>query len=292
MAQTPGRKLPSLRRMRPHERSVTLATMATHAIRRSWLALVLATATVAQDAAPPVDPGLPDQLKQLRAFVTDTKMLSDMQAVGLMRKLATDLDGRNPKDKERIAKAFGDVFRAGKLRTGPNEALYRETADELAKFGDLGAPEIQKALADARWKNNRPLLSHMILALGRTKDAKQVDWLLDTTTRSPIDELRAAAGEALGNYNELDLRARRDVVKAIVREWGSLHARATTPDPTDPNVPIDPNPRNARETLRAVEGKWSNTLTKLTGVSHSGFVEWQRWLNKNPGWTPPGTRKP
>jgi len=256
------------------------------------LALVLAAAAVAQDAAPPVDPALPEQLKQLRAFVIDTKMLSDMQAVGLMQKLTQNLETRNPKDKERLAKAFGDVFRAGKLRTGPKEVLYRETADELAKFGELGAPEIQKALADTRWKDNRPLLSHMILALGRTKDAKHVDWLLDTTTRSPIDELRAAAGEALGNFTGLDLRPRRDVVKAIVREWGSLHSRATTPDPTDPSAPIDPGPRNARETLRAVEGKWSSTLTKLTGVSHSGFAEWQRWLNKNPGWTPPSAKKP
>jgi hypothetical protein len=256
------------------------------------LALVLAAAAVAQDAVPPVDPALPEQLKQLRAFVIDTKMLSDMQAVGLMQKLTQNLETRNPKDKERLAKAFGDVFRAGKLRTGPKEVLYRETADELAKFGELGAPEIQKALADTRWKDNRPLLSHMILALGRTKDAKHVDWLLDTTTRSPIDELRAAAGEALGNFTGLDLRPRRDVVKAIVREWGSLHSRATTPDPTDPSAPIDPGPRNARETLRAVEGKWSSTLTKLTGVSHSGFAEWQRWLNKNPGWTPPSAKKP
>lgn len=254
-------------------------------------ALALAAAAAAQGDVPPVDPALPEQLKQLRAFLTDTKMLSDMQAIGLMQKLSQDLAKRNPKDKERLAKAFGDAFRAGKLRTGPKEVLYRETADELAKFGDLGAPEIVKALADTRWKDNRPLLAHMILALGRTKDPKQVDWLLDTTTRSPIDELRAAAGEALGNFTELDLRPRRDVVKAIVREWGSLHARATTPDPTDPSAPIDPGPRNARETLRAVEGKWSTTLSRLTGVSHSGFLEWQRWLNKNPGWTPPSAKK-
>lgn len=267
--------------------------MAMFRIRVPLLALALAAAAAAQAAAvPPVDPALPEQLKQLRVFLTDSKMLSDMQAIGLMQKLSQGLDARNPKDKERLAKAFGDVFRAGKLRTGPKEVLYRETADELAKFADLGAPEIAKAIGDTRWKDNRPLLAHMVLALGRTKDPKQVDWLVETTTRSPIDELRAAAGEALGNYTDLDLRPRRDVVKAIVREWGSLHARATTPDPTDPSAPIDPGPRNARETLRFVEGKWSATLAKLTGVSHSGFVEWQRWLNKNPGWTPPSAKKP
>lgn len=273
-------------------RADTMAHMAKFRFRVPLLAIALAATAAAQAGVPPVDPALPEQLKQLRSFVTDSKMLSDMQAIGLMQKLSQGLDARNPKDKDRIARAFGDVFRAGKLRTGPKEVLYRETADELAKFGDLGAPEIAKAIGDTRWKDNLPLQAHFILALGRAKDPKQVDWLVDTTTRSPHNELRAAAGEALGNFIDLDLRPRRDVVKAVLREWGSLHTRATTPAPTDPNAPIDPGPQNARDTLRAVEGKWSTTLTKLTGVSHSGFMEWQRWLNKNPNWTPPSAKKP
>lgn len=260
-------------------------------VARSVAALALAAAVAAQNPpAPPVDPTLPDRMKDLKALVADPKMLGDMQALGLMQKLTQGLETRNPKDKERLAKGFGEVFRTGKLRTGPKEALYRETADELAKLGVDGAKELAKAYADTRFKDNHGLQSHLLLALGRTKDEKQVDFLLETTTRSPIDDLRAAAGEALGNYTELDVRQRREVVKAIVREWGSLHSRATTPAPTDPNAPVDMAPQNARQTLRVVEGKWANTLTRLTGMSHSGFMEWQRWLNKNPNWTPPAAK--
>jgi hypothetical protein len=146
-------------------------------------------------------------------------------------------------------------------------------------------------LGDARFKDATNLRAHLILALGRTKDDKQVDWLLDQTTRSPQDEIRAAAGEALGNYTALDIKGRREIVKQILREWGSLHSSATTAAPTDPNVPIDPGPENARNTLRAVEGKWNGTLAALTGLSMTQFADWQRWLNKNPGWSSPGSPK-
>lgn len=252
---------------------------------------MFAALATAQATPPPVDPALPDQCKQLKAFVADPKMLSDMQAIGLMQKLMQGLDNRNPKDKERLAKAFGEVFRTGKTRTGAKEVLYRETADELSKLGADGAKEIAKAIAEPRNKDNHALVGHYILALGRTKDDKQVDYLVETTTRSPIDELRGASGEALGNFTDLDLKPRREVVKAILREWGSLHSKATTPAPTDPNAPVDMAPQNARQTLRVVEGKWAATLNKLTGQSHAGFMEWQRWLNKNPGWTPPSAGK-
>lgn len=269
-----------------------------------WLAasLLLATAP-AQAPAPtpppaptpaapiPVDPALPERLKELKALVADPKMVGDFQAIGLIQSLLKDLDARNAKDKERLAKAFGEVFRTGRARPADKDVLYREAGDALGKLAADGAKELAKAIVDARIKDNLPLQAHLILALGQTEDDKQVDWLLDTTTRSPHDELRAAAGEALGRYRTMELKLRREVVKSIVREWGSLNQQATTPDPVDASQPIPLQPQNARRTLRAVEGKWVASLQKLTGQSHSAFADWQRWLNKNPSWVPPGSKK-
>jgi hypothetical protein len=268
--------------------------MVPSSMRRSvrWLALLLASTQLgAQTPVPPVDPALPDQLKELKSHVADPKMTLDFQAIGLMQKLGQGLDQRNPKDKERLAKGIGEVFRTGKVRPADKDILYREASDVLGKLGADGAKELMKAIDDARFKDALPLQAHMILALGRTEDEKQVEWLLETTTRSPRDELRAAAGEALGNYTSLEIKLRREVVKGIIREWGSLTQRATTMDPTNPNAPIDPGPQNARKTLREVEGKWNSTLQKLTGTSFSQFQDWQRWLNKNPSWTPPAPPK-
>lgn len=254
--------------------------------------LLLAGLLTAQTPVPPIDPALPEQLKDLKALVADAKMVGDFQAIGLMQKLTQGFDGRNPKDKERLAKGLGDVFRTGKLRTADKEVLYRETGDALGKMGADGAKELAKALGDPRFKDSVPLQAHLILALGRTEDEKQVDWLTDTAARSPHDDLRAAAGEALGNYTSLEIKARREVVKSLVRAWGSLHQKATQADSNQPGAPIDPEPQNARKTLRAVEGKWVATLTRLTGVSNTAFPDWQRWLNKNPNWVAPTVKKP
>jgi hypothetical protein len=266
-----------------------------HVLRDRALAglasLLAAGLAIGQEPAPPpLDPALPDQLKELKTLVADPKMRSDFQAIALLQKLTQEPGQRHPKDKERLAKALGDVFRTGKVRPGANDILYRETADALARFAVDGGKELAKAATDKRFDDNRGLQAHLLLALGRTQDPAQVELLTDIATRSPHDELRAAAGEALGSYTELDAKARRPIVKALLREWGALHQLATTPDPTDPNAPIDFAPQNARRTLRAIEGKWNRTLQRLTGTSHSQFPEWQRWLNKNPNWTPPGER--
>jgi len=274
----------------------TIPTMSWHPRLRSLgLSFVFALQVAAQNPAPtpvpPVDAALPEQLKELKSYVADPKMTADFQAIGLVQKLAQNPDQRNPKDKERLAKAFGDVFRGGKLRPADKDILYRETGDALGKFGADGAKELAKVLAEPRLKDSVTLRALLIVNLGKTQDDKQVDWLLDETCRSPHDEIRAAAGEALGCYANLDQKARREVVKQMIREWGSLHSKATAMTSNDPNAPIDTGPENARKTLRAVEGKWNATLAKMTGVSHSAFPDWQRWLNKNPNWVAPQASK-
>jgi hypothetical protein len=243
-------------------------------------------------APPPVDPKLPEDLKELKALVAEPKMIADFQAIGLIQSLMKVApDQRNPKDKEKLAKGFGDVFKTGKVRQAEKEVLYRETADALAKLGAVGAKELAKACNDPRFKDAIPLQAHLLLAIGRTEDEAQLDLLSDTMARSIHNELRAAAGEALGNFTSLEIKARREVVKEMIRAWGSLHSKATQRESSDPSAPIDSEPQNARETLRLCEAKWIATLTKLTGVSMSSFADWQRWENKNPAWVAPGTKK-
>lgn len=264
-----------------------------------WLALAapgLAQAPATPPAAPApapaaVDPALPEQLKELKGMVADPKMAADFQAIGLIQQLAKNPDQRHPKDKERLAKGLGDVFRTGKVRPADKDHLYREAGQALGRLGADGARELSKTLTEPRLKDAIPTRCHLILALGQTEDDKQVDWLLDEATRSPHDEIRAAAGEALGSFTSLDQKARREVVKQLLRAWGSLHSKGSELANKDPNAPIDLGPETARKTLQAIEGKWNRTLSKLTGVSFSAFPDWQRWLNKNPNWVAPAAPK-
>jgi hypothetical protein len=265
-----------------HARSALAARLG-HALLAPAL---LGAALLAQDPDAKPDPELRDRLKELKAMVGDSKMEQDMQAIALIRVLAEKPEARNPKDYDAIAKALGDVFRTGKARPPEQDILYRETADALAGFGEEGARQLAKAIGNKRLEDSVSLQAHMLVAIGRTRDPKQVELLTETAVRSRHDELRAAAGEALGHYTDLDVKVRREVVKKLIREWGGLHQLATQRDNNDANAPIDLGPQNARRSLAVIQPKWNAALQKLTGVAHEQFPDWQHWLNKNPNWTP------
>jgi hypothetical protein len=260
----------------------------------SFLILFLAYGTaVAQDAVP-VDPALPDHLKDLKAMVADPKMQEDFRAIGLIQKLVSAPEKLNPKDAEKLAKALGEVFKTGKPRPVNKAQLYKEAGEALGKLKENGAKELAKVLTESRIKDRDyvPVQAPLYVQLGRTQDEKQIDLLVDAALNSPHDDIRGAAGEALGCYEAMDLKKRREVVKDMIRSYGALHSKATQPEPADPNGPIDFSPQNARETLAKIEGRWTATLGKLTGQGFSAFPDWQRWLNKNPSWQPPGTGRP
>lgn len=253
--------------------------------------LALSPLAVAAQDPPKEDPGLPAQLAELDHLVSDRKMQQDMQAVGLMQQLKKNAEHRHPKDRQRIGKALADVFKTGKVREGAADILYREAGDALAEFGEDGAKELARTITHKRIKDNISLQAHLAVALGRTKDPKQIDWLLDTAIRSPHSEMRAACGEALGNFTQADEKRQHEIVRELIRAWGSLHAEATRLQNPQPGQPVDPGPQNARDILRVVEGRWVGTLQRLTGTSQSTFPDWQHWLNKNPDWLPPGLKK-
>ncbi|MCA8975897.1 MAG: HEAT repeat domain-containing protein [Planctomycetes bacterium] len=264
--------------------------MVTFALR-AGCALLAVGVVLAQDPEPPVDPTLPARLKELKSMVGDKKMAEDLRAVGLIQSLVREPEKLNPKDRTGLAKALGDVFRTGKVRPPGEDHVYREAGTALGRLDKDGSKFLARALAEKRIADNVPLQAHLIEALGRTKDDKQVDWLLEQAVRSPHDELRAAAGSALGEFTELDIKPRREVVKSMIREWGALHSKATEATSNDPNAPVDFGPENARKTLRAIETRWRKTLTRLTGQTMTNFLDWQHWLNKNQRWEPPAPRK-
>jgi len=260
--------------------------MATYPVASLLAVLVLGHGTLQaqKPKEPPVDPALPKRITELKSYIKNRKMEDDFQAIGLIQSMSKDPSKQNSKDKKKIAKGLGDCFKLGKVREGRKDVIYREAADALAKYGEDGAKELAKYVENKRFKDNLSLRAHMLRALGKTKHDKQIEYLLEVTSRSPHDELRAASGEALGNFTEAKIKDKREIVKQIIRAWGSLHSEATQAVNNDPSAPVNFGPQNARRILRATEGKWVATLQKLTGVSHTKFPDWQRWQNKNKRW--------
>ena len=102
-----------------------MPTMKTPTARFFPILALLAAAAVAQapDQGPQPDPQLPARLKELKDLVGDKKAAMDFQAIGLIQVLTKEPDKLNAKDKEKIAKALGDVFRAGKVRAADQDIL-------------------------------------------------------------------------------------------------------------------------------------------------------------------------
>lgn len=253
--------------------------------------LTAAVLAAQKPTPPPIDPTLPDKLKELKSMVSDRKMTKDFQAIGLIQALSKEPEKVNPKDQKKLVKALHGVFRTGRPREAGKDHLYREAGDALAKFGEDGAKELSRVIEHKRIEDNVPLRAHLIEALGRTKVTDHIDYILDEATRSPHDEIQAAAGKALAEFTNAKVKEKREIVEQLIRAWGALHARATRIVNNDPNAPVDFDPQNARRTLRAVEDKWINTLSRLTGQRMTKFEDWQRWENKNPRWEPPGSGK-
>ena len=248
------------------------------------VALVSGSGFAQKSQEPPVDPTVPKRVAELKGYIKNRKMTDDFQAIGLIQALTKAPEQQNSKDKKKIAKGLGDCFKLGKVREGRQDLIYREAANGLAKYGADGAKELSKYVENKRFKDNLSLRAHLLRSLGKTEDVKQVDYLIEVTSRSHHNELRAASGEALGNYKEAKIQTKREIVKMIIRAWGSLHSAATAPVSNDPNGPQDFGPQNAQQTLGACQGKWVATLQKLTGVTLRKFMEWQRWQNKNKRW--------
>lgn len=240
-------------------------------------------------AAPTPDPALPEQLKRLAAMAKDRTCEQDFLAMNLITAISQDPGGRHPKDRKAIVEAMGAVFRLGPVREPDKAQLYRATAQAMGNMGKDAAPAIRKAFEQDRidGKSFAFLRAELATALGRTKDDKQIPWLLDQALRSPDDAVMAAAGEALGEFEDMPLGQLRDVTRRLISRMGEIDMLASQPQALDPNAPIDFGPQNARQTLDAIAASWNKTLQRLTGQQHEQAAEWQRWLNKNKDWRPP-----
>lgn len=260
---------------------------------RLFAALLLAGVIAAQEAkdGPQPDPALAERLLELKKKAKDPRMALDGAAAAEATALGELYPKMHPKDQDKVETSIGALFTDGKLRPAGQNVLYHATAGALAKMGEDGARQLRKALEGERFKEPDyvPLRVVLIEALGNTGDVHQVDFLLELSRRAPQDEIMAAAGGALCGFTSLELQKRRTVVKDLIRRWGEVEQKGSQTDPIPtPGGAVDFTGANARKTLALIRPKWTVTLRALTGESHTQHAEWQRWLNKNPDWTPPG----
>ena len=256
-----------------------------HRSGRCLLALLFAATAGAAQGAPQPQPPQPDKevaekLATLRDIVNDRNVARDGEAREVISVLLKKCDGGlNDKDKAAILKGLESVFYQGKLREADNLQLYKAAAQALGRMGKAAGKVLSDAYKSDRFPNGRewiPLHEELLEQLGRTKDDTAIEQLQKLLGHHE-PSIQAAAGKALGNFDDSKDAVRKQIVGTLITRWGELESKAT---------PIDPGnieAKDARDTIAKISGPWKATLRKLTRQDFAQFRQWQEWHNKNKG---------
>lgn len=242
-----------------------------------WLP-ALALAQVPAPKGP--DKEVVEQIALLKEVVADKKFAREGEGVAAIDKLLIkSRAGLDPKDQTAIVKALDGVFTGGKQRPPDKTELYIGAAQALGYCGAEGAKVLKETYAGKRFPDKPewvPFREHLLKNLGRTKDESMVKFLINEAVRSHQAALAAAAGEALGNFEESKDALRKEIVSDLLRKYGELDEKAS-------QIGTNIDAQNAKDQLSALQDKWNTALGKLTRQNITTFREWQAWYNKNKG---------
>lgn len=249
----------------------------------SLAAFAFGSVLPAQDPDPAKGPDkeVAERIAVLKDVIADKKFEREAEGVEAIDKLLMKARaGLDAKDQAAIVKAFASVFKDGKARPSNKTELYVGAAQALGYLGAEGA----KVLKDAYGNKQRfpvksewvPLREHLLKNLGRTKDEAQVKFLLDEALRNPEAALAAAAGEALGNFEESKEALRKEIVSDLLKKYGELAEKAS-------QLGTNVEAQNAQDRLNTVQHRWNSALARLTRQNFTTFREWQVWYNDHKG---------
>jgi hypothetical protein len=102
-----------------------------------------------------------------------------------------------------------------------------------------------------------------------------VKFLCGEARKQPEAALQAAAGEALGNFEESKDEIRKEIVGELLIRYGELAELASQMGSSNIEA------QNAQDRLAALSDKWNTALAKLTRQNFTSFRDWQAWHNKN-----------
>lgn len=256
-------------------------------MRYPWTKLILialcaAGSLAAQDeggpeAAKNPDPQIAKEIDDFKTAVSDKKMAKDLEARAFLGRWVSAFETMHQKDKSAVVKVLDDVFSRAKPRPPETQELYEASAVALSRMEKPGAEVLKKAFNNARFRKTEwvSLRARLIGSLGAAKDPAHLSFILDIALRDPEDQIIAAAGQALGNYEKAELNVRRDVVKKLVKRFNEIHD-ASRSDSLD-----DPVAQTKQRTYAAISDPWNTSLGKLTGQAFRTPQDWQRWWNKS-----------
>lgn len=249
-----------------------------YAKRLTSLLLVFA---VASDVLPAQsksrDPKVKESLERFLDAIRAKDFAQDNEAVRIIDELLPQYEGMHPRDQADFMKALTRVF-SGKKREPGEPILYKATITALGTLGEDAGKLLVKIYQRSPFDKERDWVAMretILASIGRTRDEKQAEFLLERALRDHNDRIKAAAGKALGEYEDSDYDLRKDLVKQLIRNYGKIEGDSRSPQINEINVIV------RRQTLQTIADPWNTALSRLTTVSFRTAEEWQHWYNKN-----------
>lgn len=226
------------------------------------------------------DPEVKAKLSEWQKLIKDRKGAKDAEAIQIIDGILTRYEKLHPKDKADFAKALYEPLKNPKVkREAADCRLYKASVVALGKTGTQGSAYLKSAFNDKKRFGDKEWLSlraDMLKSLGKTKDLKHVKFLTDEALRNIHDSLMAAAGEALGEFAEADLKIRKEICKELIKKFVNIYENANA------NLDTGSTLRTTWENrYKAVMDPWNTALKKLTKQHYRTPNDWQRFYNKN-----------
>jgi hypothetical protein len=261
-------------------RFVTLAVLAAFAPSSlAHVSVATPNAPLAASAVASQDPK-PDERADVKEWIA--KLLEhagkrgkeDQEAVKVIDEhLLKEFETFGPKDRAAVVKALDRVFNEKRQETEDGvrqNSMFIASAVALGRMGPESAPVLISWIGHKTHKKDVLLQRKLIESLGRTKvEAGRVALIKLITDDEP--QVQAAAIQALGEYEGVELKLRKDTFEAVLKHAMGLYGQMQS----NQQDPI------ARERYDAVVGPAITTLKRLSGHDESALDGWQRWWNKN-----------
>jgi len=209
-----------------------------------------------------------------------------LEAGAVITRLREEFKRSGPKDQRDIVGALAKLYRTrkpAKEKDAPSDPLHLAVTEALGEMGPHSVPELIGALEDKALRRDLALQREVLLALGRTRDKRAIDPLLENLDNKD-DLLVGAAGEALGSFEGADQAVRKklfeETLKVLISTKGSV-------DRIDQEQGTAPVPQgNAEGAVLAaryetIRVPLLTTLARLSNHREEEPEAWQRWWNKN-----------
>jgi HEAT repeat protein len=230
---------------------------------------------VSQDAQETADEraDIKDQLDLLKGHVK-SKGKEDVLAIGVIDQLTQEFEDTGPKDRAAIVKGLEACFKAKRtkeLEPGvPDDRLYFAAATALGRMGPESVKGLAGLLGNKSHRKNLRLQARIAKSLGNTRDPKGIKPLEGLLKHKDM-ELQAAGAEALGNFDDLDLKQRKEIFKSLLDTMMGQKSKKDT----------SPNDFEAADRWNAISGPIIASLQRISGHDERDPAQWQRWWNKN-----------